>query len=47
MAAPPDAKSIGKWEDAFQHPIPVVRTLERQLQSELSANKEKLRGLVG
>ncbi|KAH0608153.1 uncharacterized protein H6S33_002205 [Morchella sextelata] len=47
MTAPPDASQLTKWEDAFQHPIPVVRGLERQLQTELGASKEKLRGLVG
>ncbi|KAH8149619.1 uncharacterized protein LAJ45_06250 [Morchella importuna] len=48
MTAPgPDASQLTKWEDAFQHPIPAVRALERQLQTELAANKEKLRGLVG
>ncbi|KAI5850313.1 hypothetical protein DFP73DRAFT_629301 [Morchella snyderi] len=47
MAAPPDASQLTKWEDAFQHPVPTVRALERQLQTELAANKEKLRGLVG
>ncbi|PUU82173.1 hypothetical protein B9Z19DRAFT_474607 [Tuber borchii] len=46
-AAPPDVKSLKKWEDAFQYPIPQVRQLERQLQTELSSNKMKLRGLVG
>ncbi|CUS08635.1 unnamed protein product [Tuber aestivum] len=46
-AAPPDVKSLKKWEDAFQYPTPQVRQLERQLQTELSSNKMKLRGLVG
>ncbi|KAG0642684.1 hypothetical protein HOY80DRAFT_602552 [Tuber brumale] len=46
-AAPPDVKSLKKWEDAFQYPIPQVRQMERQLQTELSSNKMKLRGLVG
>ncbi|PWW79240.1 hypothetical protein C7212DRAFT_272735 [Tuber magnatum] len=45
--APPDVKSLKRWEDAFQYPIPQVRQLERQLQIELSSNKMKLRGLVG
>ncbi|KAA8913117.1 hypothetical protein FN846DRAFT_772638 [Sphaerosporella brunnea] len=42
-----DPSSIGSWEDAFQHPIPQVRQLERQLRADLASNKEKLRGLVG
>ncbi|RPB02339.1 hypothetical protein L873DRAFT_1762535 [Choiromyces venosus 120613-1] len=46
-AVSPDVKSLKKWEDAFQYPIPQVRQLERQLQAELSSNKMKLRGLVG
>jgi len=46
-AVPPDVKSLKQWEDAFQYPIPQVRELERQLQTELSSNKMKLRGLVG
>ncbi|KAF8245089.1 hypothetical protein K440DRAFT_662987 [Wilcoxina mikolae CBS 423.85] len=47
MSAPIDPSSISSWEDAFQHPIPQVRQLERQLRADLSSNKEKLRGLVG
>ncbi|KAL7274376.1 hypothetical protein RUND412_002728 [Rhizina undulata] len=48
MTAPvPDIKSLQKWEDAFQHPVPQVRQLERQLRNELTTNREKLRGLVG
>lgn len=47
MSAPIDPSSISTWEDAFQHPIPQVRQLERQLRADLAGNKEKLRGLVG
>ena len=47
MSNPIDPASITSWEDAFQHPIPQVRQLERQLRADLTANKEKLRGLVG
>lgn len=35
------------WEDAFERPIPQVRALHRQLQNDLTLNREKLRGLVG
>jgi hypothetical protein len=47
MSAPIDPSSISSWEDAFQHPVPHVRQLERQLRADLASNKEKLRGLVG
>ena len=33
MSAPIDPSSISTWEDAFQHPIPRVRQLERQLRA--------------
>lgn len=45
--SPIDPATINTWEDAFQHPIPSVRVLERQLRADLQTNKEKLRGLVG
>ncbi|TGZ84718.1 hypothetical protein EX30DRAFT_360721 [Ascodesmis nigricans] len=45
--APIDPATINTWEDAFKHPIPAVRALERQLRVDLQANKEKLRELVG
>ncbi|KAI5791517.1 hypothetical protein FPQ18DRAFT_336332, partial [Pyronema domesticum] len=47
MSTPIDPSTISSWEDAFQHPIPQVRQLERQLRTDLAINKEKLRGLVG
>jgi hypothetical protein len=48
MAAnPPDSKSLKMWDDAFQHPVPTVRQLEKQLLNELANNQEKLRTLVG
>ncbi|KAI9718903.1 MAG: hypothetical protein M1812_003787 [Candelaria pacifica] len=43
----PDPKTLKSWEDAFQYPIPVVRRMEQQLRSDLVANGEKLRTLVG
>ncbi|KAI9788534.1 MAG: hypothetical protein M1835_002220 [Candelina submexicana] len=43
----PDPKTLKSWEDAFQYPIPVVRRMEQQLRSDLVANSEKLRTLVG
>lgn len=42
-----DPAAIKSWEDAFQHRIPQVRQLERQLRADLASNKEKLRSLVG
>ncbi|KAF2233085.1 hypothetical protein EV356DRAFT_503930 [Viridothelium virens] len=46
-AAPIDAKALNSWEDAFQHPIPVVRRLEKRLRADVEENREKLRTLVG
>ncbi|KAF1829414.1 hypothetical protein BDW02DRAFT_561153 [Decorospora gaudefroyi] len=43
----PDARTFQSWEDAFQHPIPVVQKLERQLRTNADENREKLRSLVG
>ncbi|KAH0543367.1 hypothetical protein FGG08_002323 [Glutinoglossum americanum] len=43
----PDSKLLKTWDDAFQHPIPAVRQLEKQLRSELANNQERLRTLVG
>ena len=47
VAKPPDRESLKTWDDAFQHPIPTVRQLEKQLRSELANDQEKLRVLVG
>ena len=46
-AAPVDAKALQSWEDAFQHPIPMVRRLEKRLRADIEENREKLRTLVG
>lgn len=43
----PDARTFKTWEDAFQHPVPVVRKLEQQLRASADENREKLRALVG
>ncbi|KAF2031658.1 hypothetical protein EK21DRAFT_110783 [Setomelanomma holmii] len=43
----PDPRTFQSWEDAFQHPIPVVRKLEQQLRNNANENREKLRSLVG
>ena len=43
----PDPKTFKSWEDAFQYAIPAVRRMEQQLRSEISANRERLRTLVG
>lgn len=42
-----DALALESWEDAFAHPIPIVRRLEVQLRRHADENKEKLRTLVG
>lgn len=46
-AQAPDPKAFKTWEDAFQHPLPVVRRMEQQLRSNIDENREKLRTLVG
>ena len=43
----PDARALSSWEDAFQHPLPVVRKLEQQLGKNIDDNRQKLRSLVG
>lgn len=44
---PPDPRTLNSWEDAFQHPLPVVRKLEQQLRKNIDDNRQKLRSLVG
>ncbi|KAL1582610.1 hypothetical protein WHR41_08550 [Cladosporium halotolerans] len=44
---PPTPSSLGSWEEAFNHPLPVVRKLESQLRTQISDNQNKLRSLVG
>ncbi|KAL9094118.1 MAG: hypothetical protein Q9165_003533 [Trypethelium subeluteriae] len=46
-AVPIDTKTLNSWEDAFQHPIPVVQRLEKRLRADVEENREKLRTLVG
>lgn len=43
----PDPKTLKTWEEAFKYPIPAVRRMEQQLRTDVAANKEKLRRLVG
>lgn len=43
----PSPESLASWEDAFQHPLPVVRKLEQELRKNIDENREKLRSLVG
>jgi hypothetical protein len=42
-----DPLSFEDWEDAFSHPVPVVRKFEQQLRRHADENREKLRTLVG
>ncbi|KAK4580498.1 hypothetical protein LTR86_000701 [Recurvomyces mirabilis] len=44
---PPDPRTLGTWEDAFQYPLPVVRKMELQLRKNIEENRQKLRTLVG
>lgn len=46
-AIPPTPSTLGSWEEAFNHPLPVVRKLESQLRTQISDNQTKLRSLVG
>lgn len=46
-AIPPTPSTIRSWEEAFNHPLPVVRKLESQLRTQISENQNKLRSLVG
>ena len=43
----PDMRSLKKWEDAFQYPIPTTRAIEKKLRTSLNENHDKLRTLVG
>ena len=43
----PEAQTIKSWEDAFRGPIAGSRRLEQQLRNDVSANKDRLRTLVG
>ncbi|KAK3706513.1 hypothetical protein LTR37_012723 [Vermiconidia calcicola] len=42
-----DPQTLHSWEDAFQHPLPIVRKLEQQLRRNIDDNRQKLRSLVG
>lgn len=46
-AVPPTPSTLRSWEEAFNHPLPVVRRLEGQLRTQISENQNKLRSLVG
>lgn len=46
-AIPPAPSTLQSWEEAFNHPLPVVRKLESQLRTQISDNQTKLRSLVG
>jgi hypothetical protein len=46
-AIPPTPSTIRSWEEAFDHPLPVVRKLETQLRTQITENQNKLRSLVG
>jgi hypothetical protein len=46
-AVPPTPSTLQSWEEAFNHPLPVVRKLETQLRTQISENQNKLRSLVG
>jgi len=46
-ATPPTPSTIRSWEEAFDHPLPVVRKLENQLRTQITENQSKLRSLVG
>lgn len=47
MAEAPNPKTFGSWEDAFKYPVATVRSMERQLRSDIDSNKDRLRSLVG
>lgn len=46
-ALPPTPSTLRSWDEAFSHPLPVVRKLESELRTNISSNQEKLRSLVG
>ncbi|KAM0713637.1 hypothetical protein Q7P37_010599 [Cladosporium fusiforme] len=46
-AVPPTPSTLRSWEEAFDHPLPVVRKLESQLRTQISENQNRLRSLVG
>jgi hypothetical protein len=46
-AIPPTPSTLRSWEEAFNHPLPVVRKLESQLRTQISENQNRLRSLVG
>jgi hypothetical protein len=43
----PTPSTLRSWEEAFDHPLPVVRKLETQLRTQITENQNKLRSLVG
>ena len=46
-AIPPVPSTLQSWEEAFNHPLPVVRKMESQLRTQISDNQTRLRSLVG
>ena len=44
---PPSPSTLQSWEEAFNHPLPVVRKMESQLRTQILDNQTKLRSLVG
>lgn len=44
---PPTPSTLRSWEEAFNHPLPVVRRLETQLRTNIADKQNKLRSLVG
>jgi hypothetical protein len=47
MASEIDALALETWEEAFTHPLPIIRKFEQQLRQHADTNREKLRTLVG
>ncbi|KAL9106807.1 MAG: hypothetical protein Q9227_008229 [Pyrenula ochraceoflavens] len=43
----PEAQTLRSWQDAFRGPVIGSRRLEQQLRGDVSANKDRLRTLVG
>lgn len=47
MSTTLSARDLTHWDQAFQHPLPVVRKLQSQLEQNITSNRENLRSLVG
>lgn len=46
-SAIPSPSALRSWDEAFQHPLPIVRKLEHQFRQTILSNQETLRSLVG